>query len=76
MRNALLVLLLLSCGWAVADDGVVKLYSLSVQEHLDNLEPINMAAAKPAVADRAALDDELADILRELRQIEAAERGI
>ena len=46
MRNALLVLLLLSCGWAVADDGVVKLYSLSVQERLENLEPINMTAER------------------------------
>jgi hypothetical protein len=56
----------------MADQAVVKVYSLSVQERLENLELIDITAEKTPVQDEVPLDDELADILREVETLEQA----
>ena len=58
-------------GSAIADQGSVKVYSLSVQERLENLELINFTSEKTPIPDEVALDDELAEILREVEALEA-----
>ncbi len=70
MRAIIFASLCLAAGWAMADQAVVKVYSLSVQERLENLELIDVTAEKTPVPDEAPLDDELADILREVEALE------
>lgn len=70
MRAIIFASLCLAAGWAMADQAVVKVYSLSVQERLENLELIDVTAEKTPAPDEAPLDDELADILREVEALE------
>jgi hypothetical protein len=72
MRAIIFTALCLATGWAMADQSVVKVYSLSVLERLQNLELINVKAEKTPVADEVPLDQELADILREVEALEQA----
>jgi hypothetical protein len=72
MRAIIFTALCLGAGWALADQAVVKVYSLSVQERLENLELINITAEKTPVKDEAELDEDLAQILREVEALEAS----
>jgi hypothetical protein len=72
MRAIIFAALCFAAGWVMADQAVVKVYSLSVQERLENLELIDVSAEKTPVQDEALLDDELADILREVEAMEQA----
>jgi len=54
----------------MADQAVVKVYSLSVQERLENLELIDITAEKMPVQDEVPLEQELADILLEVEDME------
>ena len=70
MRAALFAALCIAAGWAMADQAVVKVYSLSVQERLENLELIDITAEKTPVQDEVPLEQELADILRDVEDLE------
>lgn len=70
MRTIIFAALCLAGGWAMADQAVVKVYSLSVQERLQNLELIDVTAQKQTPPDAMALDADLADILREVEALE------
>ena len=72
MRAITFAALCFAAGWAMADQAVVKVYSLSVQERLENLELIDVSAEKSPVQHEALLDNELADILREVEAMEQA----
>ncbi len=70
MRAIIFTALCIAAGWAMADQAVVKVYSLSVQERLENLELIDVTAEKAPVQDETPLDRELEDILREVEALE------
>ena len=70
MRAIIFAALCLAAGLVMADHVVVKVYSLSVKERLENLELINVTAEKTPIEGEAPLDDELADILREVEALE------
>ena len=70
MRAITFAALCFAAGWAMADQAVVKVYSLSVQERLENLELINVTTEKTPIPDEVVLDDELAEILREVEALE------
>ena len=70
MRAIIFTALCFAAGWAMADQAVVKVYSLSVQERLESLELINVTAEKMPVQDEAPLDEDLTAILREVEALE------
>lgn len=72
MRTLILAACCLIAGIATADEAVVKVYSLSVQERLESLELIDVAAEKAPAGSDAPMDVELAEILREVEALEQA----
>ena len=72
MRTLLTIAGCLIAGLAMADEAVVKVYSLSVQERLESLELIDVTAEKAPAETDAPMDAELADILSEVDALEQA----
>ena len=70
MRALLTAACCLIAGIATADEAVVKVYSLSVQERLETLELIDVTAEKAPAETDAPMDAELAKILNEIEAIE------
>ena len=74
MRSLTITVLciLAGLGWAAPSDDVVKVYTLTVQERVQNLELINVTVKKESV-DAEEVDSELAAILEETESLENAE---
>jgi hypothetical protein len=72
MRTLVMAAGCLIAGLATADEAVVKVYSLSVQERLETLELIDVTAEKAPAENDAPMDAELAEILNEVEALEQA----
>ncbi|NIP13292.1 MAG: hypothetical protein GWM88_00515 [Pseudomonadales bacterium] len=72
MRALIVAAGCLIAGMAAADEAVVKVYSLSVQERLETLELIDVTAEKAPAQTDAPMDAELAEILSEVEALEQA----
>ncbi len=72
MRALIVAAGCLIAGMAAADEAVVKVYSLSVQERLETLELIDVTAEKAPAETDAPMDAELAEILSEVEALEQA----
>lgn len=75
MRTLIFTALCVMAGavWADSGSAVVKVYSLDVQQRIQNLELINVTAEKPADESAAPPDPELQAILDEVDAIETEE---
>lgn len=72
MRALILTASCLIAGLAMADEAVVRVYSLSVQERLETLELIDVTAEKAPAENDVAMDAELAEILKDVEALEQA----
>ena len=74
MKSLMLLALCAFAGAALANEtAVVKVYSLSVQERIQNLEVINVTAEKKQSDEAEQPDEVLAAILEEVEEIEVEE---
>ncbi len=72
MRALIVAAGCLIAGMAAADEAVVKVYSLTVQERLETLELIDVTAEKAPAQTDAPMDAELAEILSAVEALEQA----
>ena len=72
MRTLVLAAGCLIAGLAAADEAVVRVYSLSVQERLETLELIDVTAEKTPAENDVSMDAELAEILSDVEALEQA----
>ncbi len=74
MRSLIFAALCVAAGMAWADtNDVVKVYTLTVKERVQNLELINVTVEKPASKQAEAIDAELKLILEETAELEKVE---
>jgi len=74
MRKLIILAAAFLAGSALADTATVKVYSLDVQERVQNLELIDVTAEKTVAADAEVLDAELQAILEQAEALELEEK--